>query len=61
MDAQLELFNSPGRLVVNDEGGEVVHLDMYRDGNRLRIEVTRDALRLYAQRLLAAANRLSYS
>jgi len=50
----------PGRLVVADEGtGEYVHLDMYRTGQleRLRISVTRDVLRLYAQRLLEAANR----
>lgn len=49
----------PGRLVVSDEGGEIVHIDMYRsnDMDRLRIGVTRDMLRLYAQRLLEAANR----
>ena len=53
----------PGRLVVSDEGtGEYVHLDMYRTGQleRLRISVTRDVLRLYAQRLLEAANREIY-
>jgi len=53
----------PGRLVVSDEGtGEYVHLDMYRAGQleRLRISVTRDMLRLYAQRLLEAANREIY-
>lgn len=50
----------PGRLVVADEGtGEYVHLDMYRAGQmeRLRISVTRDVLRIYAQKLLEAANR----
>jgi len=50
----------PGRLIVADEGtGEYVHLDMYRFNQmeRLRISVTRDTLRLYAQKLLEAANR----
>jgi len=65
---QLELFEQdmvgmepmiPGRLVVSDEGtGEYVHLDMYRgQTERLRISVTRNTLRLYAQKLLEAANR----
>jgi hypothetical protein len=66
---QLELFERemvsmqptifPGRLVVADEGtGEYVHLDMYRGQmERLRISVTRDVLRVYAQKLLEAANR----
>ena len=65
---QLELFGRdmvgmeptiPGRLVVSDEGtGEYVHLDMYRGQmERLRISVTRNTLRLYAQKLLEAANR----
>ena len=67
---QLELFEQemcgveptifPGRLTVADEGtGEYVHLDMYRTGQleRLRISVTRDVLRVYAQKLLEAANR----
>lgn len=66
---QLELFEQetmgmqptvfPGRLVVADEGtGEYVHLDMYRGTmERLRISVTREMLRQYAQRLLEAANR----
>jgi hypothetical protein len=50
----------PGRLVVVDEGGEFVHLDMYRTHNALiwmRISVSRSLLRLYAERLLEAANR----
>ena len=67
---QLEMFEQevcgmqptifPGRLVVADEGtGEYVHLDMYRTGqlHHLRISVTRDVLRIYAQKLLEAANR----
>lgn len=49
----------PGRLVVSDEGtGEYVHLDMYRGQmERMRISVTREVLRHYAERLLEAANR----
>lgn len=48
----------PGRLVVSDEGGEFVHIDLYRDKMpRARIEVSRETLRLYAQRFLEAANR----
>jgi hypothetical protein len=49
----------PGRLQISDEGGEIVHLDMYRanEMQRMRISVSRDVLRLYAQKLLEAANR----
>lgn len=49
----------PGRLQVSDEGGDIVHLDMYRSNQmeRMRISVSRDVLRLYAEQLLAAANR----
>ena len=51
----------PGRLVVSDEGREVVHIDMYRVRPEawLRISVEREMLRLYAQRFLEAANRPS--
>ena len=51
----------PGRLQVSDEGtGDTVHLDMYRSNGmeRMRISVTRDVLRIDAQRLLEAANRV---
>ena len=50
----------PGRLQVSDEGtGDIVHLDMYRanETTRMRISVSREVLRVYAQRLLEAANR----
>jgi len=49
----------PGRLVVADEGGDHIHLDMYRTNqmDRMRITVTREMLRLYAENLLKAANR----
>jgi hypothetical protein len=56
--------SNPGRLVVVDEGGEIVWLDMYIDApvvgvpwTRARIAVTREELRRLAAQLLIAGNR----
>jgi hypothetical protein len=51
----------PGRLVISDEGGPIVHIDMYRANEllHLRIGVTRETLLRYAQRMLEAGNRYS--
>jgi hypothetical protein len=46
-----------GRLVVQDEGGAVVVLAMYRGEDVLRIAVSREALTRYAYRFLAASTR----
>lgn len=50
-----------GRLVVRDEGGRVVHIDIYpvnHQSSRVRITVTRDICLLYARNLLNAGIRI---